>query len=434
MRIRRLIVRNIRSFRDLEWRPPDPNGRWNVILGDNGSGKSTFLRCLSLAIVGPREALAARLEWPRWLTENTESGTIAIEILPDAKYDQFSGKGRTGETKFVSASISLTKSEDGSVLPEKSLNIKTLSPERHIWGTGVGWFSAAYGPFRRFAGGDKEAERIYLSNPDLGAHISVFGENVALSEALYWLRELNYKRAEKAPEETELLERLEAFINQPGFLPHEVKLNKISSKGVEFEDSNGCIVPVEDLGDGYRSLLSMTFELIRQLVESFDLNRMFDDRNEVIIAPGVVLIDEVDAHLHPSWQKDIGFWLTRHFPHIQFIVSTHSPLVCHAAVNGSIFLLPTPGTDNKAKFVVGAELERLIYGDILEGLSTSAFGVTTTRSDESYARQRRLADLNLLELKQPLTDAEKEEQMQLRQSFPTSSSDTSPLTKDDQNT
>lgn len=434
MRIRRLIVKNIRSFHELEWRPPDPNGGWNVILGDNGSGKSTFLRCLSLAIVGPREALAARLEWPRWLTENAESGTIAIEILPDAKYDQFSGKGRTGETKFVSASISLTKSEDGSVLPEKSPNIKTLSPERHVWGTGVGWFSAAYGPFRRFAGGDKEAERIYLSNPDLGAHISVFGENVALSEALYWLRELNYQRAEKAPEETELLERLEQFINQPGFLPHDVTLKRISSKGVEFEDSNGCIVPVEDLGDGYRSILSMTFELIRQLADSFDLKQIFDDRNEVIVAPGVVLIDEVDAHLHPSWQKDVGFWLTRHFPQIQFIVTTHSPLVCHAAVSGSIFLLPTPGTDEKAKFVMGAELDRLLYGDILEGLSTSAFGVPSTRSEEAYVRQRRLADLNLLELKRPLTDAEKTEQAQLRLSFPTSSSDISPLTNDDQNT
>ena len=46
---------------------------------------------------------------------------------------------------------------------------------------------------------------------------------------------------------------------------------------------------------------------------------------------GVILIDEIDAHLHPAWQKRIGFWLKAHFPNIQFIVTTHSPFICQAA-------------------------------------------------------------------------------------------------------
>jgi hypothetical protein len=260
----------------------------------------------------------------------------------------------------------------------------------------------------------------------------VFGENVALSESLLWLRELNYRRLEGAHEESELLNSLTLFVNQPGFLPNDVRLKGVTSKATEFEDANGSMVPVEDLGDGYRSILSMTFELIRQLNDLFTTDRVFSQDRSQVVAPGVVLIDEVDAHLHPNWQKEIGFWLTRHFPNIQFVVTTHSPLVCHAATSGSIFRLPAPGSDETARFVDGTELKRLLYGDILDGLSTSAFGVSTTRSEESYHLQNKLADLNLTELEQPLNQPEKAEQESLRQMFPTDSG-VLPLKRNDSN-
>ncbi len=425
MRIRRFTVENIRSFKRLDWFPPDPNASWNVVLGNNGTGKSSLLRCMSLAIVGPREAVAARQEWKRWLPHGAASGHVTIEILPDEEYDRFSGQGSTGRSRFLTAGVTLAKAEDGSVTPEKTLGTRPPQPDRHIWGPGSGWFSAAYGPFRRFSGGDKDAERTYLSDMNLAAHISVFGEEVALTESLVWLKNLHYQRledeklADRSSYAASLLDCLTKFVNQQGFLPSDVELKNITSKGVEFVDANGYVIPVEDLGDGYRSVLSMTFELIRQLADYYEIEDVFSQDKSQIIAPGVVLIDEVDAHLHPSWQKEIGFWLTRHFPKIQFIVTTHSPLVCHAAIHGSIFRLPDPGTDEKARFVEGVELERLLYGDILDGLSTSAFGVPDTRSDEAYALQDRLADMNLLELKKALTPLQKAEQLRLRQTFPT---------------
>ncbi len=283
MRIRRVVIANIKSISELDWKPTDPRAGWHVVLGNNGAGKSSFLRCVALAIIGPREIQGARLQWRTWLPPDTKEGDVSIEILPDGNYDQFSGKGRRGETRFVSAAVTIQTAEDGSIEPIKTLGIKTLSPERHVWGTGAGWFSAAYGPFRRFAGGDKDAERTYLSNPTLGAHISVFGENAALSESLFWLRELNYRRLEQSSEETTLLENLRLFVNQPGFLPHDVRLKEVSSRGVEFEDANGNVVSVEDLSDGYRSILSMTFELIRQLVSVFDATSIFDVDKEKII-------------------------------------------------------------------------------------------------------------------------------------------------------
>ena len=414
MLLRRVTIRNIKSIAALDWKPTDASAGWNVILGNNGSGKSTFLRSISLALIGPREIQGARIQWKTWLPPGENEGEVSVEVIPDEKIDQVSRQGRKGETKVVMAGVTLRVEDDGSVEPVKSTGIKTLGPERHIWGTGAGWFSAGYGPFRRFAGGDKDAERTYLSNPSLGAHISIFGENAALSESLFWLRELNYRRLEGSAQETELLDTLKVFVNQPGFLPHEVSLKEVSSRGVEFEDAKGSTVSVEDLSDGYRSILSMTFELIRQLVGVFSISDVFDDAKTTIVPPGVVLIDEIDAHLHPTWQKEVGFWLTKHFPYIQFIVTTHSPLVCHAAVRGSIYQLPSPESLDVGRFIEGPELNRLLYGDVLDGLSTPAFDMPETRSEEAQLMQRQLADMNVQAMDGTLSDIRRPEQERLR--------------------
>ena len=164
----------------------------------------------------------------------------------------------------------------------------------------------------------------------------------------------------------------------------------------------------------------MTFELIRQLSRHYSASELFDKKNQRVIVPGVVLIDEVDAHLHPTWQKRIGFWLTEHFPAIQFIVTTHSPLICQAAVNGSIFLLPRPGTSESGQMLKGANRDRLIFGDILDAYSTEAFGSADTSSPEAHKMKERLAVLNVKELREELSDAEQEEQSRLRKAFPTS--------------
>jgi predicted ATPase len=424
MYIRRVSINKIRSIGELKWEPREEGPGWHVVLGDNGSGKSSFLRSLALALVGPKEALAARQDWNTWLRSGELLGSVLMVIADDPEYDSFSGngKGDAGSVKALTAGIRLERIDEGrpDVEMAKLPTHGRVQPERHVWGAGAGWFSAAFGPFRRFAGGDKEAERSFLSNPKLGRHISVFGENVALTEGLYWLRELNYKKLEhENSREGGLLQRLKLFVNQEGFLPYGIKLKDVSSRGVEFEDANGFPVSVEELSDGYRSILSMTFELIRQLHLDYPEEKIFDPHSKRVVLPGVVMVDEIDAHLHPTWQRKVGFWFTEHFPNFQFIVATHSPLICQAAVKGSIFLLPRPGTDEKGRMLEGAERDRLVYGDILDAYSTEAFGSGVTRSVEAQEKQERLAELNVRELKQGLSAKEKAEQNRLRAAFPT---------------
>ncbi|MEQ1922852.1 MAG: AAA family ATPase [Pyrinomonadaceae bacterium] len=414
-------ITNIRSIRQLKWEIDeyDNQAGWHVIIGDNGSGKTTFLRSLALALVGPTEAAALRQDWHTWLRSDSDTGAISINFSYDKDFDKFSEKGKVVENYYLFAGVRFSRDDEG--VKVKALLRGKTPPLRHLWGGKEGWFSVAYGPYRRFAGGDKDYEKLFYSNPKLAAHLSVFGENIALSECIYWLQTLQFQRLEKQ-KEGNLVDKIFAFVNQPDFLPHNTKLHKISSQGVEFVDGNGCTVSVEDLSDGFRSILSMTFEIIRQLTRTFGGERVFDESDyTTVVSPGIVLIDEIDAHLHPTWQQRIGPWFVKHFPNLQFIVTTHSPLICQSAK--TIWRLPRPGTEEVGSMVTGQDLDRLRLGNILDAYGTDLFGDEVTRSDESRQKLDRLAFLNFKEHSSGLTELEQIEQTNLRGSMPTTASE-----------
>ncbi|XXX74884.1 AAA family ATPase [Sorangium sp. So ce134] len=424
MYLKKVSLWNLRSIAELNWEIDDSRAPgWHVVLGDNGAGKSGLLRAIALSLVGPQEAIALRQDWNDWLRWGQSSGSIATTLDWEPGYDEFAGGGRLPKNYYLSASLNFARSEAEPERVTLESAMHKLDPKRHVWGGAGGWFSASYGPFRRFSGGDKDQEKLFYSNPKLARHLSVFGESVALSECLEWLKLLHYKTLEKDPV-GDLLNPVREFVNQAGFLPHEARLHSITSRGVRFVDGNGCEVPVENLSDGYRSILSMTFELIRQLAITYGPKRIFAPADPTkIIAPGVVLIDEIDAHLHPTWQRRVGRWFRDHFPKIQFIVSTHSPLICQAADVGSVFRLARPGVEEEAGMVTGTALDRLLYGNVLDAYGTGVFGEVTMRSPEALARLARLAELNQKELDEGLSAEERKEQQRLKSTMPTAASE-----------
>ncbi|WP_224365696.1 AAA family ATPase [Hyalangium versicolor] len=376
------------------------------------------MRSIALSFVGPDEAMALRQDWARWRRPGRPA-IIRLTVVSDAKYDKPTAKkARTPRRLEFGLTFSLLQPRKNA-LPIGVVFDGSSDPERSIWGAGAGWFCASYGPFRRFTGGDEDYEKLFSTSPLLARHLSVFDESVALTEGLRWLQQLQFKKFEKDPEGN-LLDPLMEFINQPGFLPHQVRLESITSREVLFVDGNGHRVPVEELSDGYRSILSMTFELVRQLAATYGPKRIFNPKDPTKVdVPGVVLIDEVDAHLHPTWQRRVGIWFREHFPKLQFIVTTHSPLVCQAAEVGTVWQLPRPGTDEAPKQVTGTELERLLYGNVLDAYGTGLFGEGVARSPASKQRLGRLAELNLKEVRKGLNAAERREQRALRASQPT---------------
>lgn len=416
MHIKKIDVRNVKTLASFVWEltPGDSVSGWHVFLGDNGAGKSTLLRCCATALMGQKNAIGLRLPWVDWIRQGEAEAKITLTVSQASGWDQWAGQGKTtaGDLK-----LGVKIGSSGLEAMEHS-----PSPNRHVWG-GSGWFSASFGPYRRFSGGSKEYEKLFYSMPKLASHLSIFGEDVALSETLTWLRELHYqqlddeKRGLQISQATILLQHVKQFINQEGFLPNGVTLEEIGPRGIVFLDQSRMPIEIVNLSDGFRSILSMTLELIRQLASTFGSDKIFNEDSSNIVLPGVVIIDEIDVHLHPKWQRAIGPWLTGHFPNIQFLVTTHSPLVCQGAIRGSVTRLPILGTDNVGGRITGIELNRLLYGDILEALSSGAFGEGIDRSNLAQEMLIELATLNVKSRHQDLNETEVGRRRELQSIF-----------------
>ena len=431
MHLRKFTISNIRSIEELEmeFERGEESG-WHVILGANGTGKSSVIRSLALLLMGEKEAYASRQDFWRWIRKGSETAVISGSLSMDEEYDSLSGGGQPPK-RLIQCKVELNAPDHG-----KSLAVEPkFTGERHlrtIWGTGDGWFSASFGPFRRFTGGDRIYDRLFISNKRLAPHLTALGEDVALTEALSWLSSLfiqslqDEKNGMQTGQATETLSLVKTFLNESGLLPHNACVDEITNNTVYVRDGNGIIIQLDQLSDGYRSALSLVIELIRQMfvMNGVDKMRRAFTSNGSILVPGVVAIDEVDAHLHPSWQKEIGKWLRKCFPRLQFIISTHSPLVCRAVadddgtISGTIWMLPTPGSCETFRKLDKTETEQLAYGDVLDAYSTDVFGENVTRSQAGSVKVQRLAELNSISLKAELSDDEKNERKWLRSIFP----------------
>jgi hypothetical protein len=452
MYIKKIVIENIRSVQKLEMEFPKPAG-WHVLIGDNGSGKTSIARAIGLCLVGPGEGGAARVPFNTWLRKNGRIGHCRLDFTRDEKYDgeeeskfdldrlyssfsillfdnmQLKTEGTVQDLTSVPALLfSLTDEKAVQSVAEPQQTPK-LTNIYENWGKN-GWFSAGFGPFRRFTGGNAETERLFKSHPRLGAHLSLFGEDIALSEALEWIKELDYLRlkeqeAGSAGDSAFTFKQIIRFVNESHLLPHNMRIDGIDKDGIKFIDGNGSKIDTLELSDGFRSILSLTFELIRQLVRVYGAREVFKDiekGNMFISLPGVVVIDEIDAHLHPSWQTAIGEWFTQYFPELQFIVTTHSPLVCRAARKGSIWKLAAPGSEEASGEVTGLDKERLIDGNILDAYATDLFGESPTRSAQSQEKLERLGRLNILSALGKITDTEEQERIELQQILSTDAS------------
>jgi energy-coupling factor transporter ATP-binding protein EcfA2 len=428
MYIREIVIQNLRSIESFEMKfDSDHCAGWHVVIGDNGAGKSTLVRAIALALTGPFEAPALRQNWDSWLRKGSNSGGIRLYVDYEPGIDRITGRGRQILT-LVPAGLRLKRLVDDqpNSVVLKPEEFDGFDPSRYLWGTGPGWFSSSYGPFRRFAGGDQTYDKLFFSHPRLARHLSAFGEDIALTEALNWLHALHVKKLEKHPDGL-ILEDLKRLINEGGLLPHGAKFESMSSEGIVFKDGNGNEIPVGELSDGYRSILSMTFELIRQMVGAYGAEQVFRSIRQgqmKIDVPGVVIVDEIDAHLHPTWQRRIGAWFCQYFPKVQFIVTTHSWMVCQSADKGTVWRLPRPGGDTHASGrIKGHELQQLIFGDATDAYGTELFGTDITRSNASKEKLLRLAQLNQKSRRgSTLSPPEAKELDVLRALLPTASS------------
>lgn len=207
-----------------------------------------------------------------------------------------------------------------------------------------------------------------------------------------------------------------ALLND-GLLPEpSVRVHRYDADGLWVSTPRGSIIPVGNLSDGYRTVIALVLDLVRALHQTYKNVWL---RDGAIHHAGVVLIDEVDAHLHVSWQQRIGPWLKSHFPKIQFLVTSHSPFICQAADKNGLILLPTPGTDEKARIADEALYHRAVNGPADAALLSDLFGLEHTWSEESERKREEMARLEGRILHAKATEGERARYRELRGEIPT---------------
>jgi hypothetical protein len=153
---------------------------------------------------------------------------------------------------------------------------------------------------------------------------------------------------------------------------------------------NGQKVPTVNLSDGYRSVVALAGDLIWRLLQAFP------DLEDPTQAPGVVLIDELDIHLHPSWQRQIAGWLQDTFPNLQFFVATHSPLIA-AGGGDAAYTIRLEMVSGEIQITPIDDLSTLDADRILRspafGLSSTYAPATQQKIDRYHLLRKRNGDL-----------------------------------------
>lgn len=401
MYVDRVKLQNIRGFSDLEFDLKRPDGSyagWTVFTGDNGAGKSALLRAIAVGLVGRDTARLLQPSFHRWIRNGRETHDASIEItVVQCDDDRVVGTGREPKKPFP-AKLLLTNGgketqlRDG--LPD-SKSSEYSTPQRTIWATDAeGWFSCGYGPFRRVFGDSSEAARLMVA-PSTERFVTMFQEAASLAEVDRWLRSLKHKELEGRSEETEQLRLLIELLNDD-LMPNQMRIDRVDSEGLWLVDRQDAQLSWSEMSDGYRSSLALLADIVRHLVKAYgakDLIQRDAEGHLFVARSGVVLIDEVDAHLHPEWQREIGFWLKRHFPSIQFLVTTHSPLVVQAADDQGIYRLPEPGSSEAPRRLDADEYLAVVASRPNKILRGPAFGLPSTRSSAAIEKRERYAKL-----------------------------------------
>lgn len=146
-----------------------------------------------------------------------------------------------------------------------------------------------------------------------------------------------------------------------------------------FFDVGSHHATLAQLSAGYQTIVGMCADIMRHLFERWDT---------LASAPGIVLIDEIDAHLHPRWTMRIVGALREAFPQVQFVASTHDPLALRGLRNGEVALLRRDAdgavvADQDLPPLEGMPVEQLLTSRVF-GLASTVDPSTESLLDEYY--------------------------------------------------
>lgn len=399
MQVRKLELENVKCFApreiDFTFGGEIPQ-RWVVIYGNNGMGKSTLLRSIGLALVGQPALNSLLPNASGWVRAGKKHATVRIHASKGPQ-DISTGQPRVRPLELcwrlvgsrpvsinnrdvAASSIVLDPGSSPNSKADAKLFTEQVSRDEHE----RGWMVAGYGPLRRLTGASSEVSANMSPDGRAAGLVTLFHEKAALSAVELWLRALHHSKSTGDAVGQRQYDAVTEIISSD-LLPDGVELAGVSPEGVFFKTPFASRIPMAELSDGIRTVLAITLDLLRQISLRFKLTSVVESasgprQHGAITAEGVVLIDELDSHLHPMWQRRIGEWLHTRFPNLQFIIATHSPLIATRVSedHGIIIRLHTKSI-GKGQFVVPSVEEGVLGLTADQILTGPNFGLETSR-------------------------------------------------------
>lgn len=387
MKLRRLTLENVRLFGSQEQSVNlDPEKNIVVILGDNGAGKTTVLDTVNILLSSytaafPGKNMKMFTEWDvhsdgvrkqaPYLVATAEIEVPGDgELIPIKRYRAGSGKAPKSDVADIRAY--------GEVLKDSiEAGIETSLPVVIYYSTGRGRIEA---PERK-----RNFQKVF-NRWDCYDNVHDADTNFKRFFAWFDLMEDEERREQTRLRDFEyrnpVLQAVRAAVER---MVDNVKRPRIETRPLRFvvdqtmPDGSVKELRIEQLSDGYKIAIAMVADIAARMAEANP------DMDNPLNSSGIILIDEVDQHLHPQWQRTILNSLHTIFPNVQFIVTTHSPSVVLGALDIAQVIKAEDG-----KLTVEEVEERYRNFDVSRLLLSDLFDLDNVRTDkyQDLIRQR----------------------------------------------
>ncbi len=355
----RVVLSNIGPFASLDLALAEG---WNLLLGDNGCGKSTLLRAIALGLCG--DDATAQVAGASLLRDGTTQGSITLHVGADTFTTELVHTGREVKVKCH------------QMTPLQAGNWAVLG------------FPALRGAASQRLDGPGELPQ----DPSVRDLLPLLTGRLdtRLDQVKQWLVNISLvamsttgrpevKRFQRLRDEFfDLMRRL-----TPG-VDYTFERVDTSTWQVLVRTRDG-VVPIESLSQGTSSILNWAGTLLERMYQ------VHDNETRPREQPALVLIDEVDAHMHPEWQRALVGLFRELFPRVQVVATTHSPLVLGSAADASVRVLER----DDAGAIWVRKVDQSFEGWRADQILTSeAFGLESTISPKVRELLREHARLN----------------------------------------
>ena len=355
MFLKSIRLNNVKCFSDIALSFEGENSeirKWTLLLAENGTGKSTLLKAIALA-TGGSDAIADLLDEPSdWIRYKAQNCEISAVLVTKEREEQTINLRI--ESKDTRADV-IVRNKKSLAWLDDSLNRKNND-----------FFVLGFGASRRLnTVNSRRTKTSGFTNKRAQRVATLFDSDAATTSIDSWAMDLDYLKNRAGLETVrEVLSNL---------LP-EIKFHSIDKQSGQllFKTPDG-IVPLNNLSDGYLAMAAWMGDLLFQVLETFD-----DLKEQPLTAKGLLLIDEVDLHLHPKRQRELFSFLKEWLPNFQFVVTTHSPLTAQQADKGELHCLVREA-ENICIYPFSGTPKTLLLHQLA---MSPAFGLDTNESKE----------------------------------------------------